>query len=173
MSMPIKIINTMYSKKKGGMERAFINYSRALAMAEFDVISDLHPNSHCVADIKEPIMLHSNLGAWDFFAKRKINKDYHAVKPNIVICHGGRAALILKDQKRNWLTIGVAHACRYKYLKPLDAIIAVSLGVKKYLMKQGIPAEKIYVLNNMIEIHDEEFLPYKPQGERIRIGYLG
>ena len=130
----MKVFNTMFSKKLGGLEQAFLDYNHALLMQHNELLPVIHPH----AMVKKKVGSHSvainNFNSYDFIAVMKLRKLIDAEQPNCIITHGKRATLLFKKATTNTAIIAVSHKHNYEYLKSVDAVITVTEHMRNELV---------------------------------------
>ena len=150
----MKVFNTMFSKKLGGLEQAFLDYNHALLMQHNELLPVIHPH----AMVKKKVGSHSvainNFNSYDFIAVMKLRKLIDAEQPNCIITHGKRATLLFKKATTNTAIIAVSHKHNYEYLKSVDAVITVTEHMRNELVAAGFDAGRVYYVPNMINIPD-------------------
>jgi len=146
------IINAMFGKGKGGIEQAFVDYSKVLIRLGYETTALIHPD----AEIKEilineniPFIEIKNKGVWDIFAVGRLKKAIKDIGADIAICHGNRAInLIYKAGVCK--VIGVAHNYKIKRFGKLETVITVSKKLKRIVEKLGV--KNVFHIPNMIEV---------------------
>lgn len=148
------VVNIMFSKNLGGIEQAFIDYTEALQLAGHKVTAIIYPRAKIkeqLLKLKTNIIEVKNFSAHDIFAKKYLKKILQQLQPNAVIVHGNRALLLTTGQTTAPV-IGVTHNYSIKYLTKLDLVLATTDDLALKLKEQGIKAEKIFLLPNMVRV---------------------
>lgn len=160
----MKIVNSMFSKNLGGIEQAFIDYTKALLMQGNEVLCITQPN----ADINNVLnkISHQNLkvqhiankGKWDIFAKCKLSNAISNFSPDAIIAHGNRPTQLLEKgaNKCNAKLISVAHNYKIKPLLKADAIFSITQDLKNFISAQNFLEEKIFIIPNMLEFEPSD-----------------
>lgn len=145
----------MLSRELGGIQQAYLDYSEALKVNNYDVINISSTggliNKKLNSEFKLP-----NIGSWCIFSKIMLWLLVMIYKPKAIICHGNRAINFASAFKtKNTIIIGVAHNYTYKQLAKCDYVLTLTLALKEHLSKHGIHREKLLDLPNMIKITKE------------------
>lgn len=148
----MKIINAMFGKGKGGIEQAFVDYSRVLINLGYETTSIIHPNSEVKKLLereKIPFIEIKNKGDWDVFAIVQLKKLVKKTYPDLAFCHGNRAINLFRKSKA-CKVVGIAHNYNIKRFGKLEAVITVSKRLKKEVELLGV--KKVFHIPNMIEV---------------------
>ncbi|MDF3047085.1 MAG: capM2 [Candidatus Midichloriaceae bacterium] len=156
----MKIFNVMFSKKLGGLEQAFLDYTLALQMQGNDVLSVVHPKSAVKNLIKGKYAEIHNFNRFDPFAVHAISKLIKKEKPDCIITHGARASYLFRRAKPNIPLIAVSHNnTRFEYLFGSDAIIAITEAMRHDIISAGQAEGAVFNIPNMLHLENE--LAYK------------
>ncbi len=148
----MRIFNVMMSRDLGGIQQAFLDYSKALTLQNHQVINITSFNARINYFILNSYRL-LNLGSWCIISKLIFRILILFYKPDIIICHGNRAinfAIFFKNRKIP--IIGVAHNYSVKHLKKCDHILTLTNKLNQHLSLSNIDSQKIHMLPNMINI---------------------
>lgn len=180
----MKVANLMFSKNLGGIEQAFIDYTKALVIEGNDVLCITQKNAKINAVVEKLLnnekyknnITHikiSNLGKWDIFAKLKIAKALKDFKAEIVIAHGNRPTQLARRaaNSANAKLVSVAHNYKIKPLLKAEYIFSITKDLKNFISKKGFSEEKIFVVPNMLEFDESEF-SYRTQKQFPTIGVM-
>lgn len=149
------VLNVMFSRGLGGIEQSFLDYIEALQLSGHKVTVIISPGALVKAklsDFSVEIFEVNNLGEWDMLAKSYIRKFVERVNPNIIIVHGNRAVQLLKNQVGNIPIIGVTHNYNTSKLIGLDAIFALTKSLKRKVVEEGQPRNRVFEIPNMIRV---------------------
>jgi glycosyltransferase involved in cell wall biosynthesis len=156
----MKIFNVMFSKKLGGLEQAFLDYTQALQMQGNDVLSVIHPKAAVKKSVPGKYAEIHNFNRFDPFAVRAISKLIKKEKPDCIITHGARASYLFRMAKPSVPLIAVSHNnTRFEYLFGSNAIIAITEAMRKDIINAGQTPDTVFNIPNMI--HLENKLVYK------------
>ena len=157
----MKIINAMFGRGLGGIEQAFLNASQSLARRGHEILSLTHPKAEILPQLKEicrtqPSISHrtlANWGQWDPLAVLRLKSLAQQFQPDIVLCHGNRANLLLgRALKGIAPVVGFAHRYSLKHLSRMDSVIAVSKDLCQQLSQSGMAENQIFHIPNMINL---------------------
>lgn len=158
----MRIANAMFAKGMGGIEQAFLDYSRALSsIGRHSVVSFHHPDSAVGKSLEEistwPAGI-SNFSQYDPVAVVRIAKRLREDCTDIVIAHGNRAAELMR--KAAWIAsrhlgyripiVGLAHNYTLKHIVKLDAVFATTDDLARRSVAAGMSEPNIFVIPNMI-----------------------
>ena len=151
-----EILNVMFSKRKGGLEQAFLDYTCALNIQGYRVISVIHPKAIIKNQLKNNYVTVNNFNKFDIFAVQKLSKLIKAENPKCIITHGLRASYLIRRTKTNVPIIAVSHNnLKFECLFGSDAIIAITKQMRENIIEAGQTPEMVYTVPNMIHIPDE------------------
>jgi glycosyltransferase involved in cell wall biosynthesis len=160
----MKIVNAMFSKNLGGIEQAFIDYTKALIIENHQVLCLTQKNAKINAEVEKLLndtkykknLSHqkiSNFGKWDLIAKYKIYKACKNFTPDFLLAQGNRPTQLFSWAK-NCLKIkliSVSHNYKIKPLLKADFIFSITEDLKNFISSGGFDKNKIAVIPNMIE----------------------
>ena len=152
----MRIANAMFGCGLGGIEQAFIDYTKALMVYGHKVTAIYHPDAQ-IAGVMEPIPVYKetlhNRGFWDIFAARRLRHLLEHYEIDAVIAHGNRAvSLCRKAAKGKIPVIGVCHNYRLKRLIGCDALLTITEDLRQTAIKAGQPEASVHVIPNMINL---------------------
>ena len=159
----MKIINAMFGRGLGGIEQAFLNASQSLARRGHEILSLTHPKAEILPQLEEicrtePSISHrtlANWGQWDPLAAMRLKSLAQQFQPDIVLCHGNRANLLLGRAFSGIApVVGFAHRYSLKHLSRMDSVIAVSKDLRQQLYQSGMAENQIFHIPNMINLDD-------------------
>jgi glycosyltransferase involved in cell wall biosynthesis len=165
----MKIINAMFAKGLGGIEQAFLDYTKALVLEDNQVVCVVHPKSEIIDKLESlsenyqkniEIKKIPNLGYWDFFAKLCLDCVVQKSGASVIITHGNRTSSLLRyGAKKNKIPlISVAHNYKIQPLLKADYIFSITNHLKSFIKDRGFDSSKISVIPNMIDV-DKDFKP--------------
>ena len=159
----MKIINAMFGRGLGGIEQAFLNASQSLSRRGHEILSLTHPKAEILPQLKEicattPSISHktlANWGQWDPLTVMRLRRLAQQFQPDIVLCHGNRANLLLGRAFSGIApVVGFAHRYSLKHLSRMDSVIAVSKDLCQQLSQSGMAENQIFHIPNMINLDD-------------------
>lgn len=173
----MRIVNAMFGRGRGGIEQAFLDYTRALQTAGHAVLPMVHPAAAIIQetqDLSDEVCRIANAGAWDPLAVLRLKRQLRRWQPDLIVCHGNRAAMLLRKaaKNRNIPVVGVAHNYLVKRFARLDAAIAITADIARHLEACGVPSDRIFRVPNMIALPEQRPDP-RPFHTPPVIGSLG
>ncbi|HCR86093.1 MAG TPA: hypothetical protein DIV86_05390, partial [Alphaproteobacteria bacterium] len=125
----MKIANLMFSKNLGGIEQAFIDYTKALVIEGNEVLCITQKNAKINAVVAKLLSEEkyknsitnkkiSNFGKWDFIAKIRIYFAIKKFQAQIIIAQGNRPTQLARCAANLCKAKLVSVAHNYK-IKPL------------------------------------------------------
>ena len=184
----MKIVNILFNHKKSsnvnktlGVERCFVDYTKNLSKNGHQLVSITKPNMVFADEVRgygEEFHEVKAINQGDIFSIIKMAKIFAKFKPDIVICHSGRAltlsrlARMLTFQKFPISVID--HGVNPKKFLKADFLLTVNSYFNKESVRAGMPKDRAFVIPNMIEVpKDFKQLVKKSFRKKIRIGSLG
>jgi glycosyltransferase involved in cell wall biosynthesis len=162
MLAPLRILNIMLGRGLGGIEQAFLDYHKCLTLAGHEVVAVSHPKAavnSVLASLQQTTLDYHTLfarGEWDILAAWRIGKLCRYTKPDAIISHGNRAlglvALALRLQRLSIPHLSVTHNYKLRRFSQLDAVLATTEDLRQAAMSQGVAANHIYLLPNMVRL---------------------
>jgi glycosyltransferase involved in cell wall biosynthesis len=158
-AMHMRVINIMFGKGLGGIEQAFVDYTRALNAQNNEVIAVIHPDAQILPALKHVAPAHiamiKNSGQWDIFARKNLRALIKKHKPDAIICHGNRAISMARGAAKNLCpVIGVAHNYNIARLAKTDAAFSITQDLKHKVEQFG--QKHCFQIPNMIEAEHTE-----------------
>lgn len=148
----MRIFNIMVSRDLGGIQQAYVDYSKALHMQGHEVINISSRNAAINDYLKGSIEL-PNFASWCLISKLYLWILALILKPDIIVAHGGKAINFAKAAKPlSVKLIGVAHNYSYKRLKKCDYVIVITEHLRKYMISNGYSAANLFKIPNMLSI---------------------
>ncbi len=151
----MRILNAMFGRKKGGIEQAFIDYTRALSGEGHEVVTLTYPDAPVIQNLPADNSKHltiTNFGQFDPIAVWKLKQIIKETNPDIIITHGNRATTLLNNASKSVPVVGVCHNYNLKHLMHCDALITITNDLRKLLLKRGKPYNDTFCIPNMIYI---------------------
>ena len=144
----------MFGRKKGGIEQAFVDYSKSLSDLGCEVIALAYQDAPIIEFLPKEVEVKSitNFGQWDPVATWKLKKLIKEIKPDVIITHGNRATTLLNRSVAGIPVISVCHNYNAKQIIDRNTLITVTEDLKKTMIKKGIPEEDIYTVPNMVYV---------------------
>jgi glycosyltransferase involved in cell wall biosynthesis len=172
----MKIFNLMFGKKKGGLEKAALDYALALTSLGHDVTTYLNPKSEMIPafqshnlDLNTSIC--NLLGSRDFIARYTLGRQIKKHRPDVCITHGRRAAYFAQKNKV-CPTIAVSHSFNVKALQKTERLIAINTAMKNHALQQGYSSTRIQVAENFLPVTSAPSLHPLSNNTPIRIGAM-
>jgi len=169
----MKVLNVMFSKGKGGLEQAFLDYSAALNMRNVEVTNVVHPKSNVISMFPENSQyeLVSNFGRFDFLCSLKLKRLIEKKQPNLIITHGNRANELIRRACNLVPIVAVCHNNSYKRLIGSEAIFVVNERLQSEI-KDKNPNQRVIYIPNMIRISETSMFKEKEVEDKVVIGVL-
>lgn len=158
----MRIVNVMTSKVVGGVEQASVDYATALSRRGHDVLYVGDKRGKVLSSLnnekieKYGISFHH----FKYYLIPLLYKKLKDFKADIVIVHTKKAIRIFKIVAHllGIKLVAVAHNPKMKEIDKADTIFSISQYQKDIFVQKGYPAEKIYVIPNMID-DERSFFP--------------
>jgi len=184
----MRIVNILFNYKKSssvnktlGVERCFVDYTKNLSKKDHKLVSITKPNMVFAEEVRrhgEEFHEVKAVNKGDVFSILKMAKIFIKFKPDIIICHSGRA-LSLSRLART-VSFGrfpiavIDHGINPKKFLKADLLLTVNSFFNKESVRAGMPKERAFVIPNMIEVpQDFKQLTKKPFRKKVRMGSLG
>ena len=184
----MKVVNILLNYKKSshnnqvlGVERCFLDYSKNLVLRGVEVVSVMKSKIFLVEEAKKTkskIYQLPALNQGDIYSILKLAWLFLSFKPNLIICHSGRALLFSRIARfiifKKIPVVVVDHGINpLKFIKA-DYVMTVNNFFSKELIKAGKPPSQALVIPNMIEIPKNfQTLVKENFPQKIRLGSLG
>lgn len=184
----MKIVNILFNYKKSanqnqilGVERCFVDYSKNLVASNNSVLAITNPNMVYCDEVKKTGAKLAEIRAKnhaDIFSMIRMAILFFNFKPDVIICHSGRALFMSRVARfllcKNIPIIAIDHGVRPKKFLKADYVLTVNSFFSGELIKAGKAPETALVIPNMIEVpKDFEALVKKPFRKPIILGSLG
>ena len=147
----MRVLNVMFGAGRGGIEQASLDYAQALTNQGVDVLSILAPGAAIRgAFVSQGLSVQElkNLGAWDWFARRRLAACWRTFDADVAIAHGNRAVSLLTGAPGP--VVQVLHNYRLQHLLRADAAIAITPALVARAIDAGMPRAKVLLLSNML-----------------------
>jgi glycosyltransferase involved in cell wall biosynthesis len=173
----MNIVNIMLGKGRGGIERSALDYAAGLQDSGANVLFVTTPDAAINASaLGEGCQLAhlSNLGAWDWFAARRLYHLCREFAADSIIVHGNRSLSLAALQRYHPARlVAVAHNYQFQHVHKADATFCITEHVRQAVMDAHPSlAPHCYVMPNMI-IPPSEPLPARNWHQPPRIGAMG
>lgn len=169
----MRIINALFSKKLGGIETAFVNYTKALLLKNHDVHVIVHPQFPLKKDLEDlgiPIYYLKNWGQWDVFAKLKIGRLLEKINPDRILAHANRATTLLSHKRTRKRTLPIVQNYSFKRSLAYPRIITTTQLLKTAILSTSNKNNEVFILPNMVAIPQ---IQTSPPNDIPVIGSLG
>lgn len=159
MTAVYKVANLLFTASRGGLEQAYINYTRALQSYGHEVECFIHPEAPYSDEIvASGAKIHhlSPLGFFDPFALWKFRRWLLHSRIDIILAHNGRAASLAARAARGTgiTTIGVSHGYKTKYFRRCDGVIVLGQDMLEHFATHGFSRDRLRIVTNMIDLHE-------------------
>jgi len=111
----LHICHILFTSKIGGLEQAYLDYTRALPLRGHEITAVVLPNAPYRAELAAlnvEIITLKIRGFYDVFAWIRLNKIIHKLRPDLILAHNGRA-IFASAKALFWQKIpliGVSHS---------------------------------------------------------------
>jgi len=174
----LHICHILFTSKIGGLEQAYIDYTRALLLRGHKITAIILPNAPYRAQLTAlnveiiTLKIRGFYNVFSWLALRRITKK---TNPDLVLVHNGRAifasAKAMIGQKIP--LIGVSHSYNTKYSKKSEHLLVLTEGMRKHFVDAGYDAKKCAVMNNMIDLTDIPEARILEKNTLPTIGFMG
>lgn len=157
----MKIVNVMVSKILGGLEQAFIDYNTALLAKGHAVLVVVDKKTRVLDKMPSGLQkVFISFNRYNYFLVPYLYFKFKKFAPDVIITHSKKTIPILKTVAGllGVKIIGVSHNPKFKLVDKCDGIFSITQYQKDIFVQKGFPAEKIFVIPNMIT----EQRPYRP-----------
>ncbi len=176
----MRIVTIISGKRLGGTKQAFLDHTKMLFEAGFDVYPIIRRGSHLLSSCQKlDPLLASRLIQLRFYrsrlswvrkhAIRTLRRAIEAVSPNVIVSHRQIDIPLIKAACPDVPVLAVAHGFNVTGMSDADYILPVSRAVKEYLQERGINVP-MTVLPNAIRAGKE--WGYRSPGKSIMLGTL-
>lgn len=150
----MRIVNVMISKKLGGIEQAFLDYTQALLLKNHEVMLIADKKNRLTEQMQKMLKSEKLLIKFTHYNWFLVPYIYCKLKkfaPEIIIVHNKKAVPIFKAVAKllGAKIIGVSHNPKFKKIGACDAIFTIT-NYQKNIFSLKFPREKIFVIPNMI-----------------------
>jgi len=184
----MKIANILFNHKKTahdnkilGVERCFIDYAKYLTLKGASLLSVTKNGVSYVKDLRETgsqVMQLRGLNRFDIFSILPLAFSFIKFRPDVAICHSGRALSYARAVRfltlQKFPIIAIDHGVNPKKFMKADYVLAVNNFFSQELVKAGKPADRALTIPNMIEV-PKNFTPLEKKNFRkpLKLGSLG
>lgn len=147
------IVNIMFGKGGGGIEQAFVDYCEGLRDRGHLVTAVIQPGAFIEKDIRAlgiPVVTLRNWNEWDVFAIHRLRKILRELMPDVVLGHANRAYSLAKKAGAACPIVALAQNYSTRRYTNADAVFATTRDLIEHLQKQGISADNIFHIPNMV-----------------------
>lgn len=185
----MRVVNVLFNHKKKshdnkplGVERCFIDYSKYLSFYGAAVLSVYKKGISYVEELKYLNSRNLEVEAanpFDIVSIFKMVVAFYKFKPNVAICHSGRALSLTRAVRffmpfNKFTIIAINHGLNAEKFLKADYILSVNSYFAKKIVELGKPKDRSLVIPNMIEIPANFQKLTKPNFHKpVRLGYLG
>lgn len=182
----MKVVNILFNQKAdakdqkvAGVEKVFLDYAQLFIDNNSQVLSIVKPGViYCkqLLDMGSQVYEVNAMGHGDILTMAKMAFKIIQFKPDLIICHSGRAfhMAYFATFFSKIPIIAVNHGVKIKKFLKADYIISVSSHFSKEAFKYGKDENTSLVVPNMIDV-PQDFIEPQPKKlhNPIRIGSLG
>jgi glycosyltransferase involved in cell wall biosynthesis len=169
------IVNAMFGRGLGGLERAFVHVGAALSAAGYEVVNVLSDAAAIAAQFPADVRVTAvrQSSQWDLGAIARLQRLHQQLRPAAVLTHGARAGMLFARALSGRAPLAaMLHSARLKRLGAFDMVIGVTRTLADSAIAAGMdPARVRYAPNLLIDATAVERAP--AFGRAARIGFLG
>ncbi|MBL6664997.1 MAG: glycosyltransferase family 4 protein [Rickettsiales bacterium] len=184
----MRIVNILFNHKKSsnvnktlGVERCFVDYTKNLSKNNHQVVSITKPNMVFANEVRGYGNAFYEVGAvnqGDVISIVKMAKIFFKFKPDIIVCHSGRALVLSRLARmlcfKKFPIVVIDHGVNPKKFLKSDFLLTVNSFFSKESMRAGMPKDRSFVIPNMIDVpKDFKKITKKTFRKKIRLGSLG
>ncbi len=152
----MKAVHIIGSKTLGGAERFFLRLVSALATHGVEVTAIVRRGSEVAGAARDvvPTVELPLRTVWDPFSRLAVSRTIKKLRPDVVQTYMGRATRLTRQERGH----GPVHIARlggyYKLAgyRHAHAWIVNTRGLGDYLVENGFPADRVYLIGNFIDI---------------------
>lgn len=174
----MKILHALYSDRKGGLEKAFVNITKAFSKMGHDVELLIPKGAPYVSEIEIPLVHHdfSCNGYYDILFWFRLRILIQKISPDVIVTHNSRATYIVTKaiSYTGISVVAFSHGYKTKRFRNASSIIVLTEDMERAFLNDHYDREYINIFPNLIE-DLPEFNDYKylSSREKIKIGYIG
>lgn len=149
----VKLLQAMAGAKHGGAEAFFTRLAIALERSGQEQRVVIRPDQDRATALRgggiEPLQL-SFGGAFDLLTRRRLGREIHCYRPDVVMTWMNRATARVQPGK----FVHVARLGGYydlKYYRHCDHLIGNTPGIVAYVIAHGWPAERAHYIGNFVD----------------------
>jgi glycosyltransferase involved in cell wall biosynthesis len=184
----MRIVNLLFNHKRSsvekkalGVERCFIDYSKYLLACDNEVLTVFKNGIPYLDEVLEVKSRHLGVNAInnrDVISIFQMAKAFAKFKPDVAICHSGRALSLTRVARffsfRRFPIVAINHGSNVTKFLKADCVLSVNSFFAKKIADLGLGKERSLVIPNMINIPEGFEKIVKPAFRRpFRIGSLG
>ncbi len=173
----MRIVNVMISKVLGGVEQAFDDYGRALALAGHEVLAVMDARGKTAERFKTaehitPYFIRFN--RWNVFLLIPLYFRLKKFAPDLIILHSKKAIDLFNFLAKLFKikTVAVAHNPKLKKIDKCNAVFSITQYQKDIFVQKGLNSDNIFVIPNMID-DNRPLAAEKPFAHPPVIGVIG
>lgn len=174
----MKIIHSVYSDRKGGLEQAFINVTKMLLSLGHEVELWVPENAPYTAELDS----HCNRvdvscrGYFDLTAILRSHLQLRSSAADLIITHNSRSTALL-----GYASIGLkmphlafSHGYKTRRFKSADHLVVLTDDMRQHFLSSGRTADEVSIFPNVIA-QLPELPPYVERlpGSLVRMGFVG
>jgi glycosyltransferase involved in cell wall biosynthesis len=182
----MRVINILFNHKTSsgfqriaGVEKVFLDYSELAIKNGWEVVSVTKPAMSYrknLIDMGSQLYEINAMGHGDIITMARLGFLMIKFKPNVIICHSGRALFMSRFAARllKIPLVAVNHGIKIKKFLKADYVFAVNSHFASEVVQLGFDKNRSIVVPNMLEVPDNFVPPAdKKFHPKISIGSLG
>lgn len=174
----MKILHALYSDRKGGLERAFSNVTKAMLELGHQVELLTPRHAPYLNELQYPLPCHDfkSAGYYSLNSWLRYHLLLRRIKPDLIVTHNSRAAYTM-GRASSGLKIphlAFSHGYKTRRFRSANQLVVLTEDMKQHFLACGYLAEQIHIFPNVIE-QIPDLAPYsvKPSFKPIRLGFIG
>ena len=152
----MRILHVMLSEGQGGIQAAFVNYTKLLVYLGHEVTCCVSPGAALDAQLppRARVVTLTNWFERDPLAIFRAARLLRSCKPDVIVGHGKRVLMIFAQGRRfagrAIPLVTVLHRHRFKHVNVADLVLCVSERMRAEAAGHGIDAHKLKHVPNFI-----------------------
>ncbi len=176
----MKLIISTFIKEPGGIAQSFLDYCKVLsdrghevhAFVRGDMPLSFRRKTHKYC---KKMYMFKPRGYYDIISLVRMWVTIRLIKADAIVAHGNRASSLIRRAAKGLKApcITVCHSYNVARSIGMDGVIALSPHMHAHIVTKGQPADKCYIIPNMIYLADKQGISTKtPPHKTITIGTM-
>lgn len=174
----LHIFHLLLTSKMGGLEKSYIDYTKALIANGHAVTAIILPDAPYKKELEKlpvKIIMQKVRGFYDISAWWRLRRIIIRHQPDLIMAHNGRAIFAAARAlfTLNIPLLGISHSNNIKYSRKADKLLVLTQAMKQRFVQAGYKEEDCFVVGNMIELPKELRSKKWQKHTPPAIGFLG